>query len=50
VLSPVLIQSSTYGKCVLANYQSTHKDMCATEFLRLKDCYLVSPVVLGMLS
>jgi len=35
-------QVSTYGKCILADYQSVHKDMCAKEFARLKDCYLVS--------
>ena len=31
-----------YGKCILADYNAVHKDMCAKEFLRLKDCYLVS--------
>lgn len=36
-----MVQASAYGKCVVADYQSVHKDMCATEFRRLKDCYLV---------
>lgn len=31
-----------YGKCISANYQNVKKDMCAKEFLALKDCYLVS--------
>lgn len=31
-----------YGKCVVADYNSVHKDKCLTEFLRLKECYTVS--------
>jgi hypothetical protein len=31
-----------YGKCVGSNFQNAKKDMCAKEFLALKDCYLVS--------
>jgi hypothetical protein len=34
-------QAAAYGKCILADYQSVHQDMCAKEFARLKDCYLV---------
>ena len=30
-----------YGKCVVADYNSVHKDKCAKEFMKLKDCYLV---------
>lgn len=30
-----------YGKCIAANYQNASKDMCAKEFMLLKDCYLV---------
>lgn len=30
-----------YGKCIVADYNSVHKDKCAKEFLKLKDCYLV---------
>lgn len=30
-----------YGKCVAANYQNAKKDMCAKEFMVLKNCYLV---------
>lgn len=30
-----------YGKCIAANYQNVSKDMCAKEFMMLKDCYLV---------
>lgn len=35
-------QGAVYGKCVAANYQNVSKDMCAKEFMALKDCYLVS--------
>ena len=34
-------QGAIYGKCVAANYQNVKKDMCAREFLALKDCYIV---------
>ena len=34
-------QGAVYGKCIVANYQNAHKDMCAKEFMVLKDCYLV---------
>lgn len=36
-----IIQASVYGKCIVADYNSIHKDKCLTEFLRLKDCYIV---------
>lgn len=35
-------QATAYGKCILADYQAVSKDMCATEFMKLKDCYLVT--------
>ena len=34
-------QAAVYGKCIVADYNSVHKDKCLAEFLRLKDCYLV---------
>jgi hypothetical protein len=34
-------QGAVYGKCIAANYQNVSKDMCAKEFMMLKDCYLV---------
>ncbi len=34
-------QAAAYGKCIVADYQSVHQDMCVKEFARLKDCYLV---------
>ncbi|TKA34206.1 hypothetical protein B0A50_00186 [Salinomyces thailandicus] len=33
-------EGAVYGKCVAANYQNVSKDMCAREFMALKDCYL----------
>lgn len=27
--------------CVVADYNAVHKDKCAAEFMKLKDCYLV---------
>ena len=35
-------KAAAYGKCIVADYASVHKDMCAQEFMKLKDCYLVS--------
>jgi hypothetical protein len=37
----IISQSSVYGKCIFADYNNVHKNMCATEFLKLKECYLV---------
>ncbi len=34
-------QASVYGKCIVADYNNVHKDKCISEFLRLKECYLV---------
>ena len=39
--SLIISQGAVYGKCIVANYQNAHKDMCAKEFMLLKDCYLV---------
>ncbi|RWQ92108.1 hypothetical protein C8Q69DRAFT_510232 [Paecilomyces variotii] len=36
------VEAAAYGKCVVADYQSVHKDMCVKEFMRLKDCYLAA--------
>ncbi|KAJ6001490.1 hypothetical protein N7522_006717, partial [Penicillium canescens] len=36
---------AAYGKCVVTDYNSVHKDMCAKEFMRLKNCYLVSDLI-----
>ncbi|KAI0403028.1 hypothetical protein F4802DRAFT_599539 [Xylaria palmicola] len=33
-------EAAVYGKCIVADYNSVHKDKCAQEFMRLKDCYL----------
>jgi hypothetical protein len=41
-----LRQAAIYGKCVVADYNAVHKDKCLTEFMKLKDCYLVSDFVL----
>ncbi|KAH9893749.1 hypothetical protein F4778DRAFT_748380 [Xylariomycetidae sp. FL2044] len=38
--NPKKKQAAIYGKCIVADYNSVHKDKCATEFMRLKDCYL----------
>jgi hypothetical protein len=37
-----MIQSSVYGKCIFADYNNVRKDMCVNEFMKLKECYLVS--------
>ena len=36
-----LFKAVEYGKCVVSDYNSVHKDKCVKEFLKLKDCYLV---------
>lgn len=36
------MQAALYGKCIVADYNSVHKDKCMNEFMKLKDCYLVS--------
>jgi hypothetical protein len=41
-LIPRALQAAVYGKCIVADYNSVHQDKCLNEFLRLKDCYLVS--------
>ncbi|KAI2626843.1 hypothetical protein GGS21DRAFT_264034 [Xylaria nigripes] len=35
-------EAAVYGKCIVADYNSVHKDKCASEFMKLKDCYIVS--------
>ena len=34
-------KAAVYGQCIVADYNAVHKDKCAAEFARLKDCYLV---------
>jgi hypothetical protein len=34
-------QAASYGKCIVANYNTVYKDMCVKEFMKLKDCCLV---------
>lgn len=34
-------EAAVYGKCVAADYQNPHKDMCLKEFMALKQCYTV---------
>lgn len=45
LFSPILPltcrQATAYGKCIVADYNAVHKDKCAKQFMRLKDCYLV---------
>lgn len=35
------MQAAIYGKCIVADYNAVHKDKCAAEFMKLKDCYIV---------
>ncbi|EED21481.1 conserved hypothetical protein [Talaromyces stipitatus ATCC 10500] len=35
------VEAVAYGKCVVADYNAVQKDMCAKEFMRLKNCFLV---------
>ncbi|KAK1146546.1 hypothetical protein N8T08_002976 [Aspergillus melleus] len=36
------IEAAAYGNCIVADYKSVHKDMCAKEFMKLKDCFLAA--------
>ncbi|KAF0316635.1 hypothetical protein GQ607_016107 [Colletotrichum asianum] len=40
-VSQCSVETTLYGKCIVADYNSVHKDKCVKEFLRLKDCYIV---------
>lgn len=35
-------QAALYGKCIVADYNAVEKDKCAREFMKLKNCYMVS--------
>ncbi|ERT00133.1 hypothetical protein HMPREF1624_03502 [Sporothrix schenckii ATCC 58251] len=35
-------EAAVYGKCIVADYNAVHKDKCAAEFMKLKDCYLAA--------
>ncbi|KAM7187228.1 hypothetical protein V8F20_011074 [Naviculisporaceae sp. PSN 640] len=41
-VSKCTAEGALYGKCIMEDYNSVHKDKCAKEFLRLKDCYLAA--------
>jgi hypothetical protein len=38
------LQSTAYGKCIVVDYNNVSKDKCLTEFLKLQQCYTVSPI------
>lgn len=42
--APMLTTSkaTAYGACIVADYNAVEKDKCRNEFMKLKDCYLVS--------
>ncbi|KAI8405339.1 hypothetical protein FOFC_14818 [Fusarium oxysporum] len=44
-VSQCSVEATAYGKCIVADYNAVHKDKCAKEFMRLKDCYLVCPPI-----
>ncbi|KAK4455442.1 hypothetical protein QBC34DRAFT_432759 [Podospora aff. communis PSN243] len=35
-------EAAVYGKCIVADYNSVHKDKCVKEFMKLKDCFLAA--------
>ncbi|KAI1016069.1 hypothetical protein LB504_008961 [Fusarium proliferatum] len=41
-VSQCSVEATAYGKCIVADYNAVHKDKCAQEFMRLKDCYLAA--------
>lgn len=34
------VEALAYGKCVIADFNTIHKNKCLNEFLRLKNCYI----------
>ena len=34
-------EGRVYGQCIMADYNNVYKDKCLTEFMKLKECYLV---------
>ncbi|THW60756.1 hypothetical protein D6C85_01928 [Aureobasidium pullulans] len=40
--SKCTLKGAAYGKCIAAEYQNVRKDMCAKEFMQLKNCYLAA--------
>ncbi|KAK0670945.1 hypothetical protein QBC41DRAFT_185974, partial [Cercophora samala] len=40
-VSKCTAEATVYGQCVVADYNSVHKNQCAKEFMALKNCYLV---------
>ncbi|KEQ58872.1 uncharacterized protein M437DRAFT_88143 [Aureobasidium melanogenum CBS 110374] len=40
--SKCTVEGAAYGKCIVAEYQNVNKDMCAQEFMKLKNCYLAA--------
>ncbi|XTI91446.1 hypothetical protein V2W45_1346044 [Cenococcum geophilum] len=43
-------EGALYGKCIVADYNNVYKDKCLPEFLKLKNCYLVSLVCLCLIK
>ncbi|EPE03751.1 hypothetical protein F503_06457 [Ophiostoma piceae UAMH 11346] len=35
-------QAAVYGKCIVVDYNSVHKDKCVAEFMKLKNCCLTT--------
>ncbi|CVL05895.1 uncharacterized protein FMAN_10476 [Fusarium mangiferae] len=49
-VSQCSVEATAYGQCIVADYNAVHKDKCAKEFMRLKDCYLVCPPIHSLLT
>ncbi|KAK4662537.1 hypothetical protein QC763_604315 [Podospora pseudopauciseta] len=41
-VSKCTAEATVYGQCVVADYNSVHKNQCAREFMALKNCYLAA--------
>lgn len=39
-------EGSAYGKCIMADYNNVYQDKCLTEFMKLKDCFIVGLQIL----
>ncbi|KAF2744881.1 hypothetical protein M011DRAFT_407876 [Sporormia fimetaria CBS 119925] len=35
-------EGTAYGKCILADYNNVHLEKCGAEFMKLRECFMVS--------
>ena len=43
-LAKCSVESAAYGRCIVADYNNISKDSCLSDFIKLKNCYIVSGI------